>query len=110
MCRSPRSPASISDLKTALVDDLHGGRQDALPVPLGVPPQWPRRIGDREPIGGISQILESFGFHVDPQQISGDNFSASCYRASKRRMRLQIGAASAASAASRSDGAGSSSA
>jgi hypothetical protein len=39
-----------ADLKTALVTDLHGGRPEALPVPLGVPPQRPRRIGDRERI------------------------------------------------------------
>src|SRR5262249_5110048 len=31
-----------ADLEPALVEPLSGRRQDALPVPLGVPPQWPR--------------------------------------------------------------------
>jgi hypothetical protein len=38
-----------ADLEPALVEHLGGCHQDPLPVPLGVPPQWPGTGATRMP-------------------------------------------------------------
>src|SRR6185437_15276119 len=61
-----------ADLEPALVEHLRGRRQDPLPVPLGVPPQWPCTGAPSMP----GRVLR----HLNLPEISGDNSSTLCYR------------------------------